>query len=348
MKRGLQQQAERIGLSPGSRDYTGVTSVLPGELELTVYDEQSVEVANTFEARVLDANKVNWVNFIGVHDTVLFEDLAKQLELHSLTLEDIRVTGQRPKLEVFDDYLFVLLHSCDFIDGRIRIEQISLLLKGNTVVSVQEFSGNTLSGVANRISKKRGRIRKESSEYLLYCLIDAIVDQYFVVLEKLQDEIDKLEEDILKHKTQGLLENSNNLRQDILWLRQSLKPLHLVLDDLMTDENSKLAADYRPFLQDSYDHLSQCLDNLEVMRDMLGDLFELYSSYSSLRLNEIMKFLTMMSSIFIPLSFITGIFGMNFERMPGLSLAIGFFMVVTTMIFIAAVMLYYFWRKKWL
>lgn len=350
MRNAIKNQVKRVGFSPGDSGVRHIAAGSSDHIELTIYNENSVENFNytqEFSLDDLSDNKVCWINIMGLSNPQTLAQFGDLFNLHSLTLEDMEVSGQRPKLEVFDDYLFVTVYSCDYIDEELRIEQVSLLLKDNIVFSLQQFPENTLAPVLKRIQAKRGRIRKEGAAYLLYCLIDIIVDHYFVAIDKLQVQADKLEEDILSVNQTGVLGKCNALRQDLLWLRQSIKPLERILEELSSEENEVFPKSSH-YIQDVSEHLHQCLDNLEVMRNLLSDLFELHSSYSNLRLSEIMKFLTMMSSILIPVSFIASFFGMNFNAMPGTQSIYVFYSVVGLMLAITFSLILYFKWKKWL
>lgn len=351
MKRGIENQIGRLGYAPGSSFFTEtVEGLTPDSLKITLYNESSLQEAVSAESlNLLDLkeNDVCWINAIGAKTPQTLSQFSTALKLHGLTIEDMYVLGQRPKLELFDDYIFTIFHSCDYVEGKLRLEQVSLLLKDNIVLSVQEFTDNDIFlPLMQRIEKKRGRVRKENANYLLYCLMDMVVDHYFVVIDQLQQSIDALEERLLENHSVNILEECNKLRQDILWMRQSVKPLMQMLEDLKSDEDGPFSMSHH-YTQDLFDHVQQCLDNLDTMRNLISDLIELHSSYSNLRLSEIMKFLTMMSSIFIPISFITSFFGMNFNQMPGLSSLLVFNVVMTSMLCIVLGIIVYFWWKKW-
>ena len=349
MRNAIKNQVKRVGFSPGEVEKHPPISTDSEYIELTIYNEHHVDTFvynQEFSLEDIADDKVYWINVMGLNNPQLLRQFGKLFNLHSLTLEDMEISGQRPKLEIFDDYLFVTVYSCDYLDETLRIEQVSLLLKDNLVFSLQEFPNNTLLPVLSRIQGKRGRVRKEGAAYLLYSLIDIIVDNYFIAIDNLQLQADKLEEDILNVNHTGVLEKCNALRQDLIWLRQSIKPLERILEELSSDENEVFPKSSH-YIRDVSEHLHQCLDNLEVMRQLLSDLFELHSSYSNLRLAEIMKFLTMISSVLIPLSFITGFFGMNFTFIPGLQSVYVFYGAIILMVVIVVVSIIYFKWKKW-
>ena len=270
--------------------------------------------------------------------------------MHPLVLEDILNTGQRPKLEDFDEYVFVVLKMFrygDQVDG-MGIEQISLILGPSFVISFQEEPGDVFDLVRGRIRESKGRIRKMGADYLAYALLDALVDSYFVVLERVGEKVEFLEEELVSDPRPETLQAIHNLKRDMLFLRKSVWPLREVVGALVRGEPSLFGESITVYLRDVYDHSIQVIDTIETFRDMVSGMLDIYLSSVSNRMNEVMKVLTIIATIFIPLTFITGLYGMNFKHMPELAWRWGYPMVWAVMLTVVVLMLFYFRRKKWL
>jgi magnesium transporter len=280
----------------------------------------------------------------------VIEKLGQHFLIHPLTLEDTVNTAQRPKFEEFDDYLYVVLKMLTYDDnaGRVRAEQVSLVMGHNFLISFQEAEGDVFDAVRERIRRGRGRIRRGGSDYLAYALIDCIVDHYFVALEHLGEKVEALEAQLDVADGDNPLNAIFRLKQDMIYLRKQLWPLRETLSRLYKTENPLVQEKNRVFFADVYDHLLQGIEVIESLRDVLSGLQDLYLSMTGQRMNEIMKVLTIIATIFIPITFVDGIYGMNFEIMPELKWRGGYFMVWGIFIVIAAVMLFYFKRRKWL
>jgi magnesium transporter len=286
----------------------------------------------------------------GIHQVEILEQLGECMGVHPLVLEDILNTDQRPKLEDFDDYLFIVLKMSHYDDqnGEMEVEQISLILGPNYVVSFQERPGDVFDPIRERITNGRGRIRKLGADYLAYALIDAIVDHYFVVLEQIGEKIEFLEEELITDPTPETLQTIHNLKREMIFLRKSVWPLREVVGGLERRESPLIGESIAVYLRDVYDHTIQVIDTLETFRDMISGMLDIYLSSVSNRMNEVMKVLTIIATIFIPLTLIAGIYGMNFKHMPELEQPWGYPVVWGVMLATAIVMLIYFRRKKWL
>jgi magnesium transporter len=266
-------------------------------------------------------------------------------------MEDIMNTEQRPKIEDFDDYIFVVLKMLyyDNDEEEIKAEQISIIVRSNFVLSFQEREGDIFNPLRDRIRNAKGRVRKMGPDYLAYCLLDAIVDNYFVVLEKLGEQIEGMEEELVTNPTPVTLQRIHNLKREMIFLRKSVWPLREVVSRLERGESPLIKESTGIYLRDVYDHTIQVIDTIETYRDMLSGMLDIYLSSISNRMNQVMKVLTIIATIFIPLTFVAGIYGMNFEYMPELKwhwfYPKAFWLV---MIGIAGVMLVYFRRKRWL
>ena len=287
----------------------------------------------------------------GLHQVELLERLNDCFGLHPLVLEDILNTDQRPKMEDFGDYLYIVLRMLD-LDKKngnaVVSEQISLILGKNFVLTFQEKEGDLFDPLRERIRNGKGRLRKMGPDYLVHALLDAIVDQYFVVLEKLGERIEFLEEELVTRPTPSTLHRLHQLKREMIFLRKSVWPLREVIGTLERGESSLIQASPDLYLRDIYDHTIQVIDNVETFRDMLSGMLDIYLSSISNRMNEIMKVLTIISTIFIPLTFIVGLYGMNFKFMPELEWPWGYPSVLLLMLGVTVFMLFFFRRKKWL
>jgi len=297
-----------------------------------------------------DKSTATWINLDGIHQVDSIEKIGKHFKIHPLVLEDIMNTGQRPKMEDFNNYLFLVLKmlSYDEEENETKTEQVSLILSSNYVISFQESEGDVFDPIRERIRTDRGRIRKMGVDYLAYSLIDAIVDNYFMVLEKIGEKIEDIEDELVKNPTPEVLHTIHRLKRELIFLRKSVWPLREVISRLERWESPLIDKSIDIYLRDVYDHTIQVIDALETFRDMLSGMLDIYLSSVSNRMNEVMKVLTIIATIFIPLTLVAGIYGMNFKYMPELDWVWGYPMVYTVMLAVSAVMLVYFRRKKWL
>ena len=344
----------KIGLPPGTLVHIGeatddevrITVLDYNESELQEKQIESVEECLPFKEKPT----VTWINVDGVHEVRIIESLGKQYGIHGLVLEDVVNTDQRPKLEDFDDYLFIvlkMLHDYDAEDG-VQVEQVSLVVGPNFVISFQERKGDIFDPIRDRIRNAKGRVRKMAADYLAYVLMDAIVDNYFIVLEKLGEQIESVQEELLTNPTLDTLHGIQRLKRELLFLRKSVWPLREAASSFERSESSIVRKSTRVYLRDVYDHTIQVIDAIETSRDMTSGMLDIYLSSVSNRMNEIMKVLTIVAVIFIPLTFVAGIYGMNFEHMPELHWRVGYPVALLAMFTIAGAMLFFFRRKKWL
>jgi magnesium transporter len=293
---------------------------------------------------------ITWINIDGVHKLDNIEKVGKHLKIHPLVLEDIVHTGQRPKMEDFNDYLFVVLQMLQYNEkeNETKTEQVSIILGANYVISFQEDEGDVFDLIRERIRTDRGRIRRMGADYLAYSLLDAIVDNYFMVLEKIGENIEDIEDELIKNPAQEVLHAIHSLKRELVFLRKSVWPLREVISRLERWDSHLIDKSMDIYLRDVYDHTIQVIDALETFRDMLSGMLDIYLSSVSNRMNEVMKVLTIIATIFIPLTLITGIYGMNFKYMPELDWSWGYPMVYIAMLIVSGVMLVYFRRKRWL
>ena len=293
---------------------------------------------------------MTWINIDGVHQPENIEKIGKQFKIHPLVLEDVVNTGQRPKMEDFDDYLFIVLKMLhyDEKENETKTEQVSLILSSNYVISFQESEGDVFDPLRERIRVDRGRVRKMRADYLAYSLMDAIVDNYFMVLEKIGERIEDIEDEMIKNPTPEVLQSIHKLKRELIFLRKSVWPLREVISRLERWESPLIDKSIDIYLRDVYDHTIQVIDALETFRDVLSGMLDIYLSSVSNRMNEVMKVLTIIATIFIPLTLIAGIYGMNFRFMPELEIPLAYPMVLLSMLFVGLLMVAYFRKKKWL
>ncbi|MEW6501314.1 MAG: magnesium/cobalt transporter CorA [Thermodesulfobacteriota bacterium] len=352
--------SQKAGLPPGTPVHIGEQKAKEVQVTLVDYDQEHCEIVTLPRPDLCtlyqDKATTTWVNVDGLHQADLIEKICQCFKLHPLTIEDILNTTQRPKLDIFDDYLFLVIKTQGYNPETrfIDTEQISLVLGRGFLVSFQERPGDTFEAVRNRIRSNRGRIRKMGMDYLAYSLLDTVIDNYFTVLEQLGEEIEDLEEELIAEPTQETLRRLHVLKREMILLRKSIWPLREVINGLMREEETNLISEtIHPFLKDLYDHTIQVIDTVETYRDILAGMLDIYLSSISNRMNEIMKVLTIFAAIFIPLTFITSLYGMNFNtekspwNMPELNWAFGYPFALGLMVATAAAMLYYFKRKKW-
>jgi len=349
------KRSEKAGLPPGTLVHIGEQKTEKTKITILDYDKerfQEKEIETVDECLGLkDTPTVTWINVEGIHEVEILEKLGEGFGLHPLTVEDILNTDQRPKMEDFGDYIYIVLRmiSYDDISGEIVTEQTSLILASNLVISFQEGAeGDVFDPVRERIRTGKARMRNMGADYLAYTLVDAIVDNYFAVLEKLGEDIEFLEDELVTNPTPEILQAIHDLKREMIFLRKSVWPLREVISALERGESPLIKESTQIYLRDVYDHTIQVIDAVETLRDTLSGMLDIYLSSISNRMNEVMKVLTIIATIFIPLTALAGIYGMNFQYMPELGWRWGYPMVWFTMIVIGALMLVYFRRKKWL
>jgi magnesium transporter len=348
---GLQSRA--AGLSPDSLVHVGERKMDRVRITVIDYDADNVfekEVASVEECyRFRDTSTVTWINIDGIHDADVIGKLGGHFGLHPLVLESIMNTTQRPKMEDLGEAVYLVLKmtavgpDCD-----IGAEQLSLLFGSNYVLTFQEEPGDVFDPIRERIRKGQGRLRKMGADYLAYALLDAVVDDYYLVLEALGDKVEALEDELITNPDRKTLGDIHGLKSKMLFLRKAIWPLRDAVGRLERAETPLIKDSTDIYIRDVYDHLIQVIDNIETFRDMLSGILDIYLSSVSNRMNEVMKILTIIGTIFIPLTFIVGIYGMNFKFMPELEWRGGYFVVWGVMIAVGASLMMFFRRKKWL
>jgi magnesium transporter len=345
--------SRKKGMSPGSVVFVGEKKLEDVRINIIkydlkeIYEKKGVAVGDC--GNLVDSKQISWIDIAGLHDVEAISEIGNIFDIHPLVLEDIVNTNQRPKIEIFDDYIFIVFKmlSYNYKDSQIESEQVSLVVSGNRVISFQEMEGDVLDSLRERIRHSKGRVRGMKGDYLAYAILDIVVDHYFEVLEKIGEEMEIVEQELMKKPEAGTLSNIYRLKREIQQIKKSVWPLREVVSRLEKGDVAFVERKTEPYLRDLYDHIIQIIDNIESMRDVATGLLDLYLSSVSFRMNDVMKVLTIISTIFIPLTFIAGIYGMNFENMPELGWKSGYFIILGIMFAVSALMIFFFKKKKW-
>jgi magnesium transporter len=356
MSSPAKKRSTKAGLPPGTLVHIGTKKSAAVHITLMDYDVNGVRDSHVTATELSDklkhAHGIKWVNIQGLGDISIMEQIGTCFNLHPLVLEDIINTDQRPKLEDYGDYLYVVLKTFSYEtkggEERINSEQVSLVLGKNFVLSFLEADGDQFAVVRERLHSGKGQIRKLGADFLMYSLIDAIVDGYFLFLETFDEKTEALEAELAARPQPGTLRSIYSLKRENVFLRRSLWPLREVINSLQRGDSPLFTRNTLLYLRDVYDHAIHIIESVESLRDLTAGMLDIYVSSVSYRLGIIMKVLTVITTIFMPLTLITGIYGMNFEYLPGLAWHWGFFVVLGTMAVTAGVMLLLFRWKKWL
>lgn len=349
------KRSRKAGLPPGSLVYLGERKVEKTRLTLFNYTREAVvekEIPAIDECLPYrDEKSVTWINIDGLQDVALIEKIGTLFSLDPLVLEDIVNTSQRPKSDSYDDYLFTVLRMLTYNEEKecIISEQVSFVLAKNYVLSFQEDVGDLFDPIRMRIRDTKSKIRMEQgNDYLMYRLMDVVVDNYFALLEKIGDKIELLEEEIMAGAKTSSLEKIQDLKKDLLVLRRAIYPLRDMLSMLTKEDVKLISKKTQRYFRDTYDHAVQVIETIEMFREMIGGLRDNYHAQLNIEMNKTIQALTIITVIFIPLSFIAGVYGMNFENMPELKWNYGYYGVLGVMGVVFVGMLYYFKRRKWL
>ncbi len=354
MSRSKKRKAKQAGLPPGTLIHVGEQKTARIKITLTNYDETGVREKEIKAAEECfpfrDLSAVTWINIDGLHDVETIAKIGQHFGLHPLVLEDIVNTEQRPKLEDFGQYIFIVTKMLSYDEklDKIQAEQISFVLGSNFVITFQEGGEDDFAPVRARLKNENSRLRKMGVDYLLYTLIDAVVDRYFVVLEKTGEKIEEVEELLLSLHAQANLHRIHDLRRQMILLRKAIWPLREVITALARRETPLIQETTAIYLRDVYDHTVRLIDTVESNRELLSVLMDIYLTSLSNRMNEVMKVLTIISTIFMPLTFIAGIYGMNFEHMPELRWRWGYPLILALMFLLGIGMLIFFKKRKWI
>ena len=351
------RRSEKAGLPPGTLVHIGERKTDTVRLTLFQYREsecreQEFKNVDDMLAALAEAKEpsVTWLDVGGIHDVALIERVGAFFGLHALLLEDVVNTEQRPKGEEYGDYGYIVLKMlyCRGARSVMTAEQISLVYGSQFVLSFQENGGDVFSPIRERLRTGKGRLRTMRADYLLYALVDAIVDNYFAVLEVFGERSEQVEDRLLTDPNQQTLREIYALRRDLLFVRRIVWPLREVIRGLERGESRLMTEETRPYLRDVYDHTIQVIETLETLRETMAGMLDIYLSSISNRMTAVMKVLTIITTIFMPLTFIAGVYGMNFEYMPELKWRWGYPVVLLVMAAVGGLMALYFRKKKWL
>ncbi|MCM2302729.1 MAG: magnesium/cobalt transporter CorA [Flavobacteriaceae bacterium] len=347
------QLSKKSGLPPGTLIHIGkkrASKVRITAIDYTesLYNESEFQdISNCFPFK--ETSSTSWINIDGIHNTEIIEALGNHFGHHPLLMEDILNTLSRPKLEEYDDYVFLNLKMLGIGKDQNAIisEQVSLILGKNYVISFQEQPGDIFDSIRVRIRESKGNIRKRKADYLFYRLIDTVVDHYFFIIEHLSERIEKLEDIILVTQSTHILHQIQDLKTQLIQIRKAISPLREAVSLLQKDEVKLIHKNTLQYFRDVYQNLIQVSESIDIYREMTKNLMDLYQSGINNRMNQVMQVLTVIATIFIPLTFIVGIYGMNFDNMPELHWKYGYFIIWGIMVTVVLFMLKYFKRKKW-
>ena len=358
------------GLPPGTLTHVGTVYSETIQIRRTEYDSSGADSQELTHWEELlpyrPSRAVAWMEINGIHDVKAIEEIGRQFLIHPLVLEDILNTTQRPKFEEYENYLFLVaripfVHHDEEIPDRhqksaartnhrleIVFEQVSLLFGKDWVISFTENDRPLFDPVRTRILSDKGRLRSQGPDYLAYALLDVLVDQFFVVLEDLGEAIEFLDEELVRRPGPALLRQIHAFKRQMMYLHKAVWPVREIIGSFERCSSKFCSRETAPYLRDAYDHIIQVIDTVETYRDLISGMLDIYLSSISYRLNEVMKVLTIISTLFIPLTFIAGVYGMNFDYMPELRWQYGYYGVWSIMILVTLGMMRYFRSKKWI
>jgi magnesium transporter len=343
---------QKTGAPPGTMVYSGKDTTEQVKITLIEYDEHNLIEREFYDIdecmASVQPDMVKWINVDGIHNVDLVERIGRLFSIHPLTLEDIVNTAQRPKFEDYDDYVVSVMKMV-YYDTEIHSEQLTIVLRENMIISFQEVhGGDAFDLIRIRIRQAKGRIRKQRADYLFYALHDAVVDCYFTVLEKLGDQIELLEDELVEEPQRKTLNRLHHMKRQMIYIRKVVWPVRELINNIQRSETSLICESTEIYFRDVHDHSIRVIDTVETYRDLLSGMMDIYLSSVSNKMNEVMKVLTIISTIFIPVTFIAGVYGMNFENMPEIRSENGYWITWGVMVAIMGVLVYYFRRKRWL
>lgn len=355
MKRRIGRLTDTVGMVPGAIVHVGQQKMDQTKVSVIEYhannffeERETADINQLVQAR--DSEPVTWINIAGLHDVEKMSRIGALFGIHPLILEDILNTDQRPKAEPYDTYLYIILKIIHWDEESqlINTEQLSVVLGQGFVLTFQEQEADIFDPLRQRIRSGKGRIRQQGASYLAYALLDTVVDHYFVILEKMGEHIETIEEELVTNPDPETLQKIHELKREMLFLRRSVWPLREAIGRLQRGDFPQFQDDLLIYLRDVYEHTIQVIDTVETFRDIVSGLLDIYLSSISNKMNEVMKVLTIIATIFIPLTFITGLYGMNFQYIPELQFRMGYPIVWVVMLTVSGIMLIYFRRKNWL
>jgi magnesium transporter len=342
----------KTGAPPGTIVYYGEDQTDKVRITLIEYNEKDCVEREFYDIeeciQFASPDKVKWINVDGIHDVSIIEKVGKHFKIHALTLEDVVNTNQRPKFEEYDNYVVAIMKML-YYDTEIHAEQLSVVLMDGMVISFQEAQGgDAFDLIRNRIRAGKGKIRKMGADYLAYALVDAVVDCYFNILEKIGDKVEVLEEEVIAEPTRETMEQLHYMKREMIFVRKAVWPMRELINNMERSETELITPGTDIYLRDVHDHTIRVIDTVETYRDLLSGMMDIYLSSVSNRMNEVMKVLTIITTIFVPVTFIAGVYGMNFKYMPELEWKYGYPAVWGVMLVIIISLLIYFRKKKWL
>lgn len=346
-------RSKKTGMSPGSLVHIGSRTADKVSVSVIEYDENSIKHIDVDDpgdlAYFRDSDKTSWVNIDGLHDASFLDTIGTVFGLHPLVMEDMLDTQQRPKIEDYGEYIFIAIKKMhiDKDSGNILTDHQSIVLGKGFVISASENKTEIFAPISERL-ESGGRIRKMGADYLVYSLLDVIIDNYSDVLERQGDKVEEVEDVLISKPVPDTLKRMNDIKKELLFIHKNIWPLREVTNLFERGESQLVQESTRFYIRSLYDHVVQAMDTTEVYREILSGLLDVYLSSISNKTNEIMKVLTMISTIFIPLTFLAGIYGMNFRYMPELEWRWGYFALIGVMTAVAAGMIAFFKKKKWL
>jgi magnesium transporter len=348
----MNESQNKLGAPPGTIVYYGEKRTDKVKLTLIEYNEGKFIEKDFYDLSEcldhVDPTMVKWINVDGIHDVELIEKIGKHFKIHPLTLEDIVNTSQRSKFEDYDNYVVSIMKMI-YYDTEMHSEQLTVVLMEGIVISFQEVDGgDAFDLIRNRIRQGKGRIRKMGSDYLAYALIDAVVDCYFTILEKIGDRVELLEDELIAEPTKETMKQLHHLKREMIFIRKAVWPMRELINNLERSETELIKPSTDVYLRDVHDHTIRVIDTVETYRDLLSGMMDIYLSSVSNKMNEVMKVLTIITTIFVPVTFIAGVYGMNFKYMPELESKWGYPVVWGVMIIMMTSLVVYFRKKKWL
>ncbi|MFX1393486.1 MAG: magnesium/cobalt transporter CorA [Promethearchaeota archaeon] len=349
----LKKRSDKAGLPPGTLIFMGERKIEEEKITIIDYNKEKFQMTDIKliekELNIFDDSIIRWINVDGLGQINNIEKLGKQFQLHPLLLEDVVDPHQRSKIENFESHLFIVLKMLrwDKEQKKVMTEQISMVLGPDYVITFREFESDLFIPIIERIRQSKGQVRIMGADYLIYVLLDIIIDNYFVILEKIGKRLDEIEEELVENPRTETLRAIHQLKREIITLRKLIWPSRNVVNGLQR-ESLYINNITQIYLRDSYDNILSIIDTFENYRDVISSMLDIYLSSISNKMNEIMKILTIISTIFIPLSFLAGFYGMNFLYMPELKSPVGYPILIIVMISISILMLIFFRRKGWL
>jgi magnesium transporter len=345
----------KAGMPPGTLTYIGEQRDKKAQIDVFNYSEEifNEKTINSFDdcLKFINRETITWINIEGIHDVEVVKGLGREFKINNLVLEDVLNTNQRGKIEDFNGYIYLVMKMLSYNEKKKEVEeeQVSLIFSDNYVLTLQEGTeGDVFSPVRERLRLEKSTVRKMSSDYLVFSLIDVIVDNYFVILEKIGEEMEALDSELINNPNPSTLDRIYSLKREIIYIRKAVWPLREIINKLERDESDFIKEKTKIYFRDVYDHAIQVIDNIETYRDIISGMMDLYLSSISNKMNEIMKVLTIIGTIFIPLTFIVGVYGMNFEFMPELKMRYAYPITWIVMIFLGLSMLLFFRKRNWI